>query len=268
VTALELSGVSVAYDGTPVLSEVDLRIGPGEWLGLVGPNGAGKTTLLRALIGFVPTSGELRVDGATASTMARRLLARTMAYVPQRPVIPEPVSVTDYVLMGRTPHISYLGTEGERDLEAVRDALERLDLTALAERPLGSLSGGEVQRAVLGRALAQQAPVLLLDEPTAALDVGHQQQVLELIDELRRERDLTVVSAMHDLSLAGQFPDRLVLLSEGRTVAEGHPRAVLTETTIREHYGASVRIIEGSDGRVLVLPTRAHRRAPNGRDEA
>ena len=265
MTTIDLSGVSVAYNGTRALSDVDLRVGSGEWLGLIGPNGAGKTTLLRALLGFVPSFGDVRLDGAPASSMSRRTRARVMAYVPQRPVIPDAVSVTDYVLMGRTPHISYLGIEGPTDLRVVREALERLELTALADRPLGSLSGGEVQRAVLGRALAQQSPVLLLDEPTAALDVGHQQQVLELIDDLRRERELTVVSAMHDLSLAGQFPERLVLLSDGRAVAEGQPRAVLTEGTIREHYGASVRVIEGAEGRVLVLPTRGSRAVGIGR---
>lgn len=179
-----------------------------------------------------------------------------VAFLPQRPVIPEPMPVMDFVLLGRTPYIPYLGTETRGDREVVAGVLERLELGKLAERPIGSLSGGEVQRAVLGRALAQQAPVLLLDEPTAALDVGHQQQVLELIDELRVEHGLTVVSAMHDLTLAGQFAHRLLLLSRGRAVAEGSAREVLTESRIREHYGANVRVVKDSEGGVLVVPTR------------
>jgi iron complex transport system ATP-binding protein len=259
LTVIDLSGVSVSYNGVPVVRGLSLGVMSGEWIGLIGPNGAGKTTVLRTLMGLVPHAGEIRVEGSDVSATSRRGLARAMAYVPQRPVIPEALSVTDYVLMGRTPHISYLGSESGRDLEVVREALGRLELSRLADRPLGSLSGGEVQRAVLGRALAQQTPVVLLDEPTAALDVGHQQQALELIDELRVERGLTVVSAMHDLSLAGQFPERLLLLSDGRAVAEGPPRLVLTEQIIGEHYGASVRIIEAADGGVQVVPTRAGR---------
>jgi iron complex transport system ATP-binding protein len=259
LTVIDLSGVSVSYNGVPVVRGLSLGVMSGEWIGLIGPNGAGKTTVLRTLMGLVPHAGEIRVEGSDVSATSRRGLARAMAYVPQRPVIPEALSVTDYVLMGRTPHISYLGSESGRDLEVVREALGRLELSRLADRPLGSLSGGEVQRAVLGRALAQQTPVVLLDEPTAALDVGHQQQALELIDELRVERGLTVVSAMHDLSLAGQFPERLLLLSDGRAVAEGPPRLVLTEQIIGEHYGASVRIIEAGDGGVQVVPTRAGR---------
>jgi iron complex transport system ATP-binding protein len=167
------------------------------------------------------------------------------------------MTVADYVLLGRTPYIAYLGTEGRHDLEVSARVIDRLQLSAFKERPLGSLSGGEVQRVLLARALAQEAPVLLLDEPTAALDVGHQQHVLELVDELRHEHYLTVLSAMHDLTLAGQFADELLLLDAGRAVAAGPAREVLTEATIRRHYGASVRILEEPDGGVAVLLTRA-----------
>jgi iron complex transport system ATP-binding protein len=261
VTAVELAGVAVAYDGTQVLEGLTARIPAGAWVGLIGPNGAGKTTLLRAIAGLVPCAGDIRLGGVPVSSLSRRRIAQLVAYLPQRPVIPESMTVSDYALVGRTPYIPYLGTETRADRELVAGVLERLELGAFAERPLGSLSGGEVQRAVLARALAQEAPVLLLDEPTAALDVGHQQQVLELIDELRAEHDLTVVSAMHDLTLAAQFAERLLLLSRGRAVAEGRARAVLTEPAIREHYGASVRVLEDTEGGVLVIPARPSRRA-------
>ena len=260
MTTVEMTDVSVAYDGVTVLEGLSVGVPAGTWIGLIGPNGAGKTTLLRAIAGLVRYLGDVRLAGAPVSAISRRSLSRLVAFVPQRPVIPESMSVTDYVLTGRTPYISYLGTESLRDLEVVAEVLERLELRPLAGRPLGSLSGGEAQRAVLGRALAQQARVLLLDEPTASLDVGHQQQVLELIDEIRTERGLTVISAMHDLTLAGQFADRLLLLSEGRAVSEGPARDVLTEGAIREHYGASVRILEEAGGGVLVIPTRTHGR--------
>jgi iron complex transport system ATP-binding protein len=253
---VEATGVSVAYDGVPALRGLSVRASAGGWLALIGPNGAGKTTLLRAVAGLVHFDGEVRILGDPVSAMSRRRLAQLVAYVPQRPQTPGSMTVTDYVLLGRTPYIPYLGTESRSDLGAVARVLERLQLGSLARRPLGSLSGGEVQRAVLGRALAQEAPVLLLDEPTAALDVGHQQQVLELIDELRHEADLTVISAKHDLTLAGQFAGQLLLLDGGREVVAGPARAVLTEATIGRHYGASVRILEDPEGGVVVLPTR------------
>ncbi len=260
MTGLELVEVAVGYDGVSALAGVRSRVPAGGWLGLIGPNGAGKTTLLRAVAGLVPYTGEIRLRGTPLSAIGRRRLARLVAYVPQRPAIPASMPVTDYLLLGRTPYIPYLGTEGHTDLEVVAGVIERLDLAPLARRPLGSLSGGEAQRAILGRALAQQAPVLLLDEPTAALDVGHQQRILELIDELRAEHRLTVVAAMHDLTLAGQFADELLLLDRGRPVALGPARAVLTEATIRRHYGAQVRVVDDPDAGILVLPTRPGRR--------
>ena len=260
MNAIELTDVSVAYEGVTALEGVSLDVATGDWIGLIGPNGAGKTTLLRAIGGLLSFSGDIRVGDAMVKEATRRALSKLMAFLPQRPVLPLSMTVIDYVLLGRTPYISYLGTETAADLEEVRVVLERLDLVALADRALGQLSGGESQRAVLGRALAQRTPVLLLDEPTAALDVGHQQHVLELIDDLRAEQALTVIAAMHDLTLAAQFARRLVLLSGGRKVLEGPAKAVLTEATIAEHYGAFVRILEDSDGAVLVAPTRSLRR--------
>jgi cobalamin transport system ATP-binding protein len=258
MTDLRLRGLSVTLDGVTVLDAVDLDVPTGSWTGLIGPNGAGKTTLVRAVAGLQPAGGEIAIGGVPLPDMNRRSLAREIAYVPQRPTIPEGISIVDYVLLGRTPHISYLGVEGGRDHRVVRTVMDRLELTALAERSLGSLSGGELQRAVLARALAQEASVLLFDEPTSALDVGHQQTVLELVDLLRVERGLTVLTAMHDLSLAGQFAERLVLLSGGRAVSVGPPERVLTPAAIRSHYGADVRVVT-EDGRVLVIPVREAR---------
>jgi iron complex transport system ATP-binding protein len=161
------------------------------------------------------------------------------------------MTVAEYVLLGRSPFVSYAGSESRHDVEVARAALRRLDLRDFAERDLSSLSGGERQRAILARALAQEARVLLLDEPTTALDAGRQQQVLELVDELRVEEGLTVLSAMHDLTLAGQYAGRVVLLAHGRVVAQGEASEVLTVETIAEHYGAVVRILDGA-----VVPVR------------
>jgi iron complex transport system ATP-binding protein len=172
--------------------------------------------------------------------------------------------VFDYVLLGRTPYVSYFGVETSADVAVVADVLETLELGALADRPVTSLSGGEFQRAVLARALAQQAPVLLLDEPTSSLDLGHIQQVLELVDRLRRDRELTVVAALHDLTTAAQFSDRLALLVDGRLVAEGTPDEVLTREVIEAQYGARVRVVTDPEAGLIVVPVRAegHSEAP------
>jgi iron complex transport system ATP-binding protein len=182
-------------------------------------------------------------------------MARLIALVPQQPETPHELTVAEYVLLGRTPHIGYFATEKTVDRLAAERAIMRLGLRQFTGRSLGSLSGGELQRVVLARALAQEAPILLLDEPTSALDLGRQQQVLELIDRLRRESGLTVVSTMHDLSLAGQYADRLLLLDGGKVMAEGSPTDVLSERTIAAHYGAEVGVIR-QDGSVFVLPRR------------
>ena len=249
--------VTVALDGVTVLRDVDIEVAEGEWVVVIGPNGAGKTTLLRAVAGLVPFTGTIEVLGEPTHQHGRRAAARRIAYVPQDPVMPTGMSVVEYVLLGRTAHLPYLGIEGRRDHQVVADVLERLDLAEVKERALDSLSGGEQQRAVLARALAQEAPVLLLDEPTSALDVGHQQQVLELVETLRTDTPLAVVSAMHDLTLAGQFADRLLLLAEGGAVATGSARSILTEQALAEHWGARVRIIDDPAGGIVVVPIRA-----------
>jgi iron complex transport system ATP-binding protein len=224
----------------------------------VGPNGAGKSTLFRYLTGAVRGTGEVHGAGQPLASMTRRQRAQLVALVPQAPIVPEGMSVVDYVLLGRTPHIGAFAVEGPRDMAAVHDALSHLSLLGFADRFVSTLSGGERQRVLIARALAQGAPLVLLDEPTTALDVGHQQQVLELIDELRRAHDLTVVTTMHDLTLAGQYADRLVLLDHGRVVVDGPADEVLTEDNLASFYGAKVRIIHDG-GRPVVLPVRQQR---------
>jgi iron complex transport system ATP-binding protein len=227
----------------------------GEWVAIIGPNGAGKSTALRAIGGLLPFTGSVALDGIPVSRLNRRERAKTVATVAQSPVVPPAMHVFDYVLLGRTPYIPALGRESAADLAAVSEVLAVLDLSTFATRRLDTLSGGERQRVFLARALAQGARILLLDEPTSALDIGHQQEVLELVDRLRTERDLTVLATMHDLTSAGEYADRLVLLSAGRVVAAGTPREVLTEATLAEHYRVRVRVIQGEHG-PLVVPVR------------
>ncbi|MGQ0615542.1 MAG: ABC transporter ATP-binding protein [Acidimicrobiia bacterium] len=252
---LSCRGVTVDFGRQRILDGVDLAVERGAWLSIVGPNGAGKTTLLRWLAGLVRADGDLHLDGRPASALRRRERARLIALVPQTPVVPVGMSVGDYVLLGRTPHVRPLGREGPDDLGAVHQALEHLDLVAFAGREVASLSGGERQRVLVARALAQGAPIVLLDEPTTALDVGHQQQVLDLVDSLRAERGLTVISTMHDLTLAGQYAERLALLDRGRVAVEGTATEVLTAENLALYYGARTRVIYDGD-QPVVLPFR------------
>ncbi len=257
--ALAARDVTVVIGGARILSDVSATVERGEWVTVIGPNGAGKTTLLRAFAGLITFAGQVLVEGRAVLSSTRRQLARQIALVPQHPQTPQQLTVAEYVLLGRTPHIGYFATETRTDRLAAERAIARLGLRQFTTRLLGSLSGGELQRVVLARALAQEAPILLLDEPTSALDLGRQQDALELLDGLRRDSELTVLSAMHDLSLAGQYADRLLLLDGGRVVAEGKPDAVLTEEVISAHYDAKVQVIH-ENGTVFVLPRREEKR--------
>ena len=251
---IELRDLTVRFGGHEAVRHASFAAEAGDWVVLIGPNGAGKTSVLRAMCGLLPFDGKILVDGRDVRSLSRRELARIVAFVPQTPETPHELTVAEYVLLGRTPHIGYFAAEGSADRRAAASALDRLELSPFAERPLGSLSGGEVQRVVLARALAQEAPILLLDEPTTALDLGRQQQALELIDALRTD-GLTVVSTMHDLTLAGQYAARLLLLDRGVVVAEGTPEEVLSVANLSAHYDARVRVVQDEDG-IFVLPLR------------
>jgi iron complex transport system ATP-binding protein len=211
-----------------ILRRVDLQVAKGELVAIIGPNGSGKSTLLRAVSGKLDHLGQIQIFGTHLGKLDRRTLARRLAVVVQSPVIPPGIRVLDYVLLGRVPYLGPLGRESARDVELVWRTLERLAVADLAARYLETLSGGERQRVVLARAIVQEPELLLLDEPTSALDIGHQQQVLDLVDQLRGEDGLSVLVTMHDLLAAGEYADRLVLLSR----ASGHsgtPAQVLTE---------------------------------------
>lgn len=254
---IDVLRVTVRLGGVDVLSEVDLEVASGAWLGVVGPNGAGKTTLLRTMAGLTPPiGGEVQVTGAPLAAMSRVERARAVALVPQEPVTPPGMTVRDYVLLGRNPHIPWFGVESARDLAVVEEILAALELASLSRRPVQTLSGGERQRAVIGRALAQEATLLLLDEPTTALDIGHVQEALDLVDRMRIERGLTIVSAMHDLTVASQYAERLVMLDRGKVVAAGSPKDVLTAERLAAHYGVRARIVHDPEAGVLVLPRR------------
>jgi iron complex transport system ATP-binding protein len=254
---IRLEDVTVRRGGRRVVDVARLGVERGEWACVIGPNGAGKSTLLAAIAGLLPFGGTISVGGRELGRLGRRERARTIALVPQKPVIPEALRVADYVMLGRAPHAGAFGADGPGDAQIVRAVLDRLDLWWAAGRRLDALSGGELQRVVLSRALAQEAPIVLLDEPTAGLDLGHQQRVLELVSSLRDTEGLTVLTAMHDLAIAGQFAERFVLLDGGRVVADGPASEVLRADVIERHYGASVRVLSAEEG-PIVVPIRSN----------
>lgn len=256
MSSLEFADVTVSYGKRQVLAGFSASVASGEWLGLIGPNGAGKSSLLRAAVGLVDHGGDVSIDGASLTLRSRSRRAALLAYVPQAPIMPIDMTCRDYVLLGRAPHVSYFGRETRHDRAMVDDVLDRLELATFRDRYLGELSGGEAQRMVIARALATEAPVLLLDEPTSALDIGHQQQALELVATLQCEHGLTVVSAMHDLTLAGLYSDRLALMHEGNVVAMGSATEVLEADRLAEFYGVRVTVHHEPDGTVVVVPRR------------
>lgn len=247
MTALRVDSVTKSWDATPVLEQVSLQVARGEWLGVIGPNGAGKSTLLQVIANLTDFDGHVALADNTTPAPT------DIALVPQNPVLPPGMTVSEYVLLGRTAHLGWLMRESASDRAEVAAVLKRLDLVRFASRFVDSLSGGEAQRVLVARALAQQAPIILLDEPTSALDIGHQTIVLDLLDDLRRADDITVIAAMHDLTSAARYADRLVVLHDGRAVADGAPRDVLTEELLASVYATRLRV-RNVDGEIVVLP--------------
>lgn len=248
--------VSVAFDGSEVVSGVSVAVAAGEWMSLIGPNGAGKTTLVSALAGSVAYDGCIALLGEDNATMSPQERAQRMAVVAQSPVIPPGIPVFDYVVLGRAPHQGLRYSPSLDDRRRTLAVLQRLGLDDFARRRVETLSGGERQRVVLARALVQDTSVLVLDEPTTALDIGHQLEVLELISDLRSEREITVITTLHDLTVAGQFADSITVVADGTVVATGAPIDVLTPEIISTHWGVHATIATDDDGSVTVTVRR------------
>ena len=246
--ALQIRQLSFAYKDRAVLHSISLSVERGEMAGMLGPNGSGKTTLLRILSAVLTGDGEVEVDGKNIGTYGRRDLSRVFAVVPQENRVNFPYTVAEIVLMGRANYHSAFALEGKTDLAIARASMELTDCLELSTRYFHELSGGEKQRVMLARALAQEPKILLLDEPSAFLDLKHQVQLFDLLRRLNRERGLTIVAALHDLNLAALFFQRLVLLREGKIYRDGSPGEVLTEKNIEEVYRIRVRIQQDSSG--------------------
>lgn len=270
VPVLKVSGVGFAYRHERVLRDVSFKIDAGATMGIIGPNGSGKSTLIRLLSGALPLqTGSIELRGRPLASFPPRERAQRIAVVPQETSVEFAFTVTEAVLMGRAPHLGRFAFEGDRDLDAARVAMRRTGVEHLAGRSLHELSGGERQRVILARALAQDAEVLLLDEPAAFLDIRHEVEIYDLLGELARE-GRTVVSVLHDLNLAALYCDRIALLSGGCVAALGTPEEVITYATITEVYGVDVYVDRNDiTGAINVLPlSRRYRDELAGGEEA
>jgi len=242
---LELISLTCGYDGRKILDDVSFKAGAGEMIGIIGPNGAGKTTLFRAITKIVkPWRGTILIDGGDSRQLSCRKLAQICAAMQQSLEIPFPFTVEEFVLMGRFPHLGQFQNPGPADREIAAQAMAATDTLHVAGRPINELSGGERQRAILAQALCQQPKLLLLDEPTAHLDIGHQVDMLNLIKKLSRKNNLTVMAVLHDLNLAGEYCDRLIMFKDGKIHSIGTPEQVLTYQNIEEVYKTLVVVKE------------------------
>jgi len=252
VTSLVARSVTAGYGDRVALRDADIELTGGELVAVIGPNGAGKSTLVRVLAGLLrPRSGAVTLDGVDLRALDRGRIARRIAVVPQVFDTLFPFSVREVVGLGRTARLGLLGRAGEADRVAVRRAMGELDLGALASRPIDALSGGERQRALLAMALAQEADVLLLDEPTAHLDPAHQQDTLALLRRLAAERQLVVMAVLHDLNLASALASRIVVVAEGRIRGDGPPSRVLNDELVRSVFGPRLVVLPGDPPFVL-----------------
>jgi iron complex transport system ATP-binding protein len=254
---IKLQNVSLSYWRKPVVEDMTLEVKPGQILGLVGPNGCGKSTLIKAMSRVIaPHSGSIQVNGRDIASIKRIELARLIGVVPQIPLLPSTFTSFDIVLMGRNPHLGLLQHEGKKDIDIAWQAMQKTSTQHLAQRRIDQLSGGEIQSVIIARVLAQQTQAILLDEPTANLDIGRQIEVLDLIKGLCSNNNLSVAIALHELNLAAQYCDRLVLINKGKIHCQGVPSEVITEDNIKYVYGAG-SYVGGHplSGLPVVLPT-------------
>jgi iron complex transport system ATP-binding protein len=261
---LTAQNISFAYDSRPVLNGISLAVEAGEFAGLIGANGSGKTTLLRLLLGLLPASGEVWLCGDPLESLNRREIAKRATMVSQETRIDFAFTAREIVAMGRTPYLGRFTPERAIDREAIAHAMRETGTKELAKRPVTEISGGERQRIHLARALAQETRVILLDEPTANLDLAHQYEALELVREFTQSGG-AALAAIHDLSLAARFCDRLLLLSEGKIVAVGSPAEVITESNLAHHFALRARVrYDEETGGLTVYPLGRTRHPPGG----
>lgn len=247
--AVDIKNISYYYGDNPVLKNLSFSVREGDFFIIIGPNGSGKTTLMNAISGILNCKeGRVEIFGRSIQSYNRRDLAKTIAFVPQMFPVDFPFSVTEMVLMGRSPHLGMLGLEKEEDFKLANQAMNFTEVKDLAHRKLNQLSGGERQRVFIARAICQEPRVILLDEPTASLDLAHQIKIMDLMDRLKREKGMTIIMVSHDLNLAAMYGDRLLLLNKGQAVSLGLPQEVLTLQRLEETYGCRLLVNESPLG--------------------
>jgi iron complex transport system ATP-binding protein len=258
--AIVIKDLHYAYGRAAVLQEIALTVQRGDFFVILGPNGSGKTTLIKIIAGVLPLqSGEMLINGRHLQAYKRRVLARTVAYVPQMLNTDVPFKVRELVLMGRTPHLGILAVEQPRDYRLAEEAMAYTEVAGLAERRLDQLSSGECQRVLIARAICQKTDILLMDEPTAALDLAHQVRLMDLMERLREEMGITVVMVSHDINLAAMYGSHLLLLQNGEIIAQGAPQKVLSPDTLQTVYGCRLMVDESPMGgfpRVTLISER------------
>jgi iron complex transport system ATP-binding protein len=257
---LDTESISLNYRGKQILSNVSLKVSAGEFFVIIGPNGAGKTSLLKILSGLQKAQhGSVQIKGKNISRYTRRSLALIMAIVPQHIEVGFPFTVADTVIMGRTPHLGILGMESKNDFDIAEEAMNFTEVSHLADRKLFQLSGGELQRVIIARAICQQPEIILLDEPTTALDPSHQLKIMDLMERFRKQYNTTIIMVSHDLNLASMYGDRLLLLKDGRVIQTGDPKTVLNKSLLEESYGCRMMVDENPLGQVARVTPIPHK---------
>jgi iron complex transport system ATP-binding protein len=253
---LKIKNLSVYYGQRQVLKQIQLEVASGEIVALIGPNGAGKSTLIRSISGVIPArEGTIEVDGVNVTSLSSMERARQVAVVPQAVNMPPAFTAWETVLLGRTPYLNFLGQTSAKDEDLARQALEQVDAHHLAERRMDEISGGEQQRVLLARSLAQDTPILLMDEPTAHLDLPHQIDLLKLISKQAKEKNLSVLVALHDLNIASLFADRIAVVQGGLLCLAGSPKETLTSEILHSVYHMPVHVLTHPEtGAPLIVP--------------
>lgn len=253
---LQLKGVSFAYHRDPVVKHISMQVEPGEFIGVLGPNGSGKSTLLKLLGGILkPDSGTVLLKDKKLFEYKRKILAQSIAWLPQEHTMAFSYRVDEIVLMGRHPYLSPLTFEGQKDFDIADQAMRTTDTTHLSERQFTDISGGEKQRVMMASAMAQEPEVMLLDEPTTALDIKYQLEIINILERLNRNNGMTLILAMHDLHLASRFCRRLILIDQGKIVKDGTPEEVLQKEILETVYGVQLKVFhDPDDGSIMISP--------------
>ncbi|MFO7963657.1 MAG: ABC transporter ATP-binding protein [Desulfobacterales bacterium] len=257
---IDIKDIAFSYENEPILNDITFRVAPNEFFIIIGPNGSGKSTLLKLISGLLePLSGHIDIGSIPLKHYSRKALARKIALVPQISSVDFPFTVLEVVLMGRAPHLGMLGLEQKQDVEIAWRSLEFTGIAPLAYRKVTRLSGGEQQRVFIARAICQEPEIILLDEPTAALDLAHQIRVMDLMEQLKAEKGITIVMVSHDVNLAAMYGERLLLLKSGHIVRAGHPREVITYDILEKAYGCTLLVDEsplGNFPRITQVPKK------------